>query len=324
MKLTFVNVGYGEAIIVDISDPSYEEGHFIMLIDGGPKLDSEFSDRSSGRIRIEEYLQKSEINHIDIAVLTHIHEDHLCGFYKAVSLYPPKEIWQTLPYDFGDTAGLCRLDSADTENCGDLFVSAMEDYCDMMRFVKSAGIKLVQKAAGEICFPCNGLSVSVLGPTCERETELLNSFRDTYASIHTGVFSDKFNSLDRNMNNFSLMLLLEYEGKRVFLPGDTNRDGYGDLKQQDIHADIFKIGHHGQKDGVSMEQLDRIRPSYVVCCASSTNKYNSAEAGLIQSIYDKGIEICFSDTPSVPCYTLPAHTVLEFSVSKEGITYLYK
>ena len=58
LKLTFVNVGYGEAALLECPDPAFPGGTFVMVIDGGSAEDSEFADRSSGRVRIEEYLEK--------------------------------------------------------------------------------------------------------------------------------------------------------------------------------------------------------------------------------------------------------------------------
>ena len=56
LRLTFINVGYGEAILIDAPDAARPDGRFYALIDGGSAADSEFADRTSGRIRAEEYL----------------------------------------------------------------------------------------------------------------------------------------------------------------------------------------------------------------------------------------------------------------------------
>ena len=100
MKLTFVNVGYGEAMIVECPDPACAEGTFVMVIDGGSDESSEFEDRSSGRLRLVEYLHQRKLRHIDVMVSTHLHEDHLCGLVPAAKLLPPKRLWQTLPPGF--------------------------------------------------------------------------------------------------------------------------------------------------------------------------------------------------------------------------------
>ena len=49
MKLTFVNVGYGKAILLECPDARFEDGIFVMLIGGGGAEEAEFAERSSGR-----------------------------------------------------------------------------------------------------------------------------------------------------------------------------------------------------------------------------------------------------------------------------------
>ena len=51
LRLTFINVGYGEAILIDAPDAARPDGRSYALIDGGSAADSEFADRTSGRIR---------------------------------------------------------------------------------------------------------------------------------------------------------------------------------------------------------------------------------------------------------------------------------
>ena len=54
LTVTFVNVGYGEAILLECPDPSRPGGVFTALIDGGSAEESEFADRASGRLPVEE------------------------------------------------------------------------------------------------------------------------------------------------------------------------------------------------------------------------------------------------------------------------------
>ena len=42
LKLTFVNVGYGEAALLECPDPAFPGGTFVMVIDGGSTLPETF------------------------------------------------------------------------------------------------------------------------------------------------------------------------------------------------------------------------------------------------------------------------------------------
>ena len=92
-KLTFVNVGYGEAMVLRCPAPERPGGVFVMVIDGGSAEAEEYADRTSGRLTLAEYLRRTGTDHIDCMVSTHIHEDHVCGLLAAAELCPPAELW---------------------------------------------------------------------------------------------------------------------------------------------------------------------------------------------------------------------------------------
>ena len=50
LKLTFVNVGYGEAALLECPDPAFPGGTFVMVIDGGSAEAEEYRDSATGRI----------------------------------------------------------------------------------------------------------------------------------------------------------------------------------------------------------------------------------------------------------------------------------
>ena len=49
LTVTFVNVGYGEAILLESPDPSKPDGVFTALIDGGSAEAEEYRDSATGR-----------------------------------------------------------------------------------------------------------------------------------------------------------------------------------------------------------------------------------------------------------------------------------
>ena len=59
MKLTFVNVGYGEAVLAQYPDPVLEGKTRTLLVDGGSGCRQEYEDRASGRIALEESVRIS-------------------------------------------------------------------------------------------------------------------------------------------------------------------------------------------------------------------------------------------------------------------------
>ena len=99
MKLTFVNVGYGEAVLIQCPDAARPDGTFVMLIDGGSGEAAEYAEKRTGRVPLAKWLEDQGLDHIDVMVLTHIHEDHICGLPAVLERWRPDRLWQSLPAD---------------------------------------------------------------------------------------------------------------------------------------------------------------------------------------------------------------------------------
>lgn len=311
MKLTFVNVGYGEAILLECPDPGFEAGQFVMLIDGGSAEDSEFTDRSSGRIPLVEYLAERGLSHIDLMVSTHIHEDHICGMVPVAKMLPPAALWQTLSPELAGHMHPLDTDLAATTS-QNKFIRALNDY---RRLCKTPPKAL---RAGDSGTLCQGLTYRVLAPAAEAAEELERHILELMAEPDREKQRQLLAELDVRMNNYSLMMLLDYRGTRILLPGDTNCLGYGGIDPAELFAHLFKVGHHGQQDGASPELLEKIRPRMVTCCASSDRRYNSAHPNMLRMLREQGAELYFSDCPEVEGAVLPPHQALTFTVGADG------
>ena len=316
LKLTFVNVGYGEAMVAECPDPGRPDGVFVMVIDGGSGEPEEYAG-GPGRITLDEYLARRGIGRIDLMVLTHIHEDHLCGLLPAAKRLKPAVLWQPLSPAFHRSIRELGVPADGSPPSRGKFLRALNDYRTLCLLL---GDRLVRPEAGPEHALCPGLTVRVLRPDVRRAEELEALCLELYREKDGTVFWQRLARLDGGMNNYSLMLRLDYHGTRILLPGDTNCDGYGGLAEEDLRADLFKVGHHGQRDGVSIGQIRAIRPRAAVCCASSDRRYNSADPGILRMMADQGTALYFSDSPPVPdgVEPPPVHRALEFRTAGGG------
>ena len=84
MTLDFINVGYGDAILV-------RSGSFAMLVDCG---DMTVGDGGPGSQRISagEFLRREGIEKLDLLVLTHLHRDHSGGLTELLQTVACGEI----------------------------------------------------------------------------------------------------------------------------------------------------------------------------------------------------------------------------------------
>ena len=314
MTLTFVNVGYGEAILAECPDDRLPGGRFTMLIDGGSAEASEYAGNDTGRIPAADYLRRRNIRALDLLVSTHIHEDHVCGLLEAVGVAPPAEMWQALPEDLWRS--MRRIAPSASENSSmDKFLRSLNDYQTLCRTLSMEGCTIRCIAAGVETELCRGLTARVLGPDSARIAELADRIREFYRITDLGIQKQLLTATDSCMNNYSVILLLNYRGTRVLLPGDTNCLGYAGLKHE-LRADLFKLGHHGQKDSVTPELLESIAPRHAVCCASSDRRYNSAHPALLDLLRTHGIHCWFSDCPNGE--DVPPHSELTFTIGSDG------
>jgi len=85
LKLTFIDVGQGDSILVEFP------GHKKMLIDGGGLLEGNFD---IGETVVSPFLWQRGIKKIDYLVLTHAHPDHLNGLKAVVRNFKIGEYWE--------------------------------------------------------------------------------------------------------------------------------------------------------------------------------------------------------------------------------------
>lgn len=308
-QVTFINVGNGDAILVEVPDENCREGRFVMLIDGGSNENAEYEETATGRIRAAEYLEQKGIRHIDIMVCTHIHEDHTCGLLPVAKKWLPGELWQPFPLETVFMMKYLWM-KAETES-GNKFIAALNDFHELTTYVKENGGKVLQKT------PFMGRSerVEVLGPSLaalERENEWM---KELYGAGHTELLPE----MDRYMNSASLLLRFTCGGKAFLFTGDTEKDCYEDCMEK-IRADVFKVGHHGQENSLSREVLQTVSPKAAVICVSSDRRYESGSPVVLQMLAEAGVRTYYSDCPAVPPYTdgVTAHWAVVFQVGKDG------
>ncbi len=318
LTLTFVNVGYGEAILLACPDPAFPHGMFTMLIDGGGAEPSEFAGSDSGRLPLHEYVRALGLDHIDLMLVTHPHEDHISGMLPVGAMLPPAVLWHTLPPAIHRET-MRPLEVSLARNMSqDLFLRALNDFTALCQLAEDAGGIIRQIYPGQTGELCRGLRYTVLGPNASKLRDLEERFADVYTENEEDAFLQKLSALDAQLNNRSIILMLEYNGKRILLPGDTNLAGYDGIDPATMKADIFKVGHHGQRDGADAAVLDAVQPRYVVCCANSNRKYNSADPLLMQAISERGARRLFSDCPPVEGECIPPHHALVFTIGDDG------
>ncbi|MDO4548275.1 MAG: MBL fold metallo-hydrolase [Clostridia bacterium] len=297
MRIDFINVGYGEAILIRYDN-------FTMLIDGGSADPGEYA-AGTPRVRCVDYLRAKGVSSIDLLVNTHIHEDHTCGLYEVASAIPVREIWTNLLPRLPDR----DLDAKALDRSMDKFIRALNDH---RRLSKFDGIRTVHSGMDFEAAP--GLCLEVLSPSPEQA----DMAQSQIESIWRDPSPESIRELDARMNNLSVIIRLCLNGHRALLVGDTNKEGYSSVDKTRIIAQVVKIGHHGQIDGIDEGLLRAISPRYAVFTASSDRRYDSAHPDLIALVKSLGITPVFTDPPG------GRHQAACFVFSDDGISCRYE
>lgn len=319
LYLTFFNVGYGEAMLLQLSDPTCQSGAFVLLLDGGGNDPEEFANSDTGRRPLLSHLQAAGIDHIDAVIVSHLHEDHVSGLLPVVRAFPPKAVYQTLSPDFC-LHTMRPLDDAAAKTVSlQKFTKSLNDFHALCATTVRHGGAIRRIAAGDVLALPDGLKAAVLAPSPARSDTLESDLSALYRTADGNIPDQTLLSrLDGGMNNFSAVIRLDYGKTRLLLPGDTNRAGFGGIEPRSLRADLYKVGHHGQIDGADAALLDAIRPNAVVCCASSDRRYNSAHPDLLRMIAERGAALYFSDCPPNPFGDpIPMHERLCFAIGQD-------
>lgn len=126
MRITFINVGYGEAILIEINNRECMDSPYTVMIDGGGNDAFEFEGFAQ-RIRASDYLKEKGIKKIDLLISTHIHEDHICGLFNVVNQVDIKEFWCN--YEVPDQYENITIDTpSDATESTSKFISAVNSY----------------------------------------------------------------------------------------------------------------------------------------------------------------------------------------------------
>ena len=142
MCVTVINVGYGDAILFQLKNG------YTALLDGGSALESEF-EGDSYRIRSADYLARQQIEHLNAVIISHIHEDHVCGLEAVLQQTVVDHLY--VPYPVEPFLKGCELTPAsNAPRSVPLYVAALNAYRRILLHAKEKGIPVTVLKAGQV------------------------------------------------------------------------------------------------------------------------------------------------------------------------------
>jgi competence protein ComEC len=94
--------------------------------------------------------------------------------------------------------------------------------------------------------------------------------------------------LDGDINNGSVVMLLEANGFRALLTGDAEAPVEAQLLERGLlgPVDVLKVGHHGSESGTTPEMLAVLRPRIAIISCGADNEYGHPHAVTLQHLAD--------------------------------------
>lgn len=293
MEVTFINVGYGDAILVQ------SEG-FSMLVDGGSARAEEFED-SPYRIPAVEYIKQIGLSKIDVMVLSHIHEDHVCGLEAILDQLTVGEILFPYNPDLFPDAYLLEVDPSAPPSVH-LFSEAACATVRILKTAKNRSIPVEMISAGKHLSLPSGIEIDVLAPVAAVRQDFEALLKEAFSSSKP---VNALLQLDRTANNCSLLLKVSQKEIGILLPGDNCPDKWNlDDSSMLNNVNVLKLPHHGQIDSVNGEILNQIPLTHVITTASSDRRYNSANSEVYNTLLHINPEmtLLFTDERDYPPY----------------------
>lgn len=158
-------------------------------------------------------------------------------------------------------------------------------------------------------------------------TSLLNAAAGQHLTFHVPEIGEVFELGDatitmigpvhmkyEDVNNISLVLMVQYGDIRFLLTGDMEREAEADLLASgaDVKADVLKVGHHGSYTSTSYHFLREVAPTYGVICVGSNNDYGHPHNDPMSRLRDAEVIVLRTDRMyDIVAYTDGQH--IEFS-----------
>lgn len=137
--------------------------------------------------------------------------------------------------------------------------------------IQNKGIKFKTPIAGDMLLDKEGLNLTVLAP-------------------ETNINED-------NLNNYSIVLKLNYKDNSFLFTGDAETESEQNMLNgsYDLKSDVLKVGHHGSYSSTTNEFLEKINPEYAIISCGVENKYGYPHQAIIDKLEAKGIQIYRTD-----------------------------
>jgi competence protein ComEC len=237
LRVTFLDVGQGDAAVIEAP------GGEVWLVDAGGAPGAGDPATTGPGDALVRFLAARGIDHVDVAIVSHPHPDHYLGLFALAGRVPVGELW-----------------SAD-ESARDTLPHEAEGFAAAQAALAAHGTRIVHPPLG-VTRSADDAALIVLAPAAD-----LGDGRGPRAIATADPV--------KSVNDTSLVVAVEYAGRRILFTGDLEAEGEADLiaRGTAIAADVVKVPHHGSPTSSSPALVAATRPRAAVISCGVANRF---------------------------------------------------
>ncbi|MDD6409912.1 MAG: MBL fold metallo-hydrolase [Oscillibacter sp.] len=301
LTLDFINVGYGDAILIRDTDAA-----FSMLVDCGDITVGDGSPESR-RISAAEFLRREGVHALDLLVLTHLHRDHSGGLTELLRAVRVKEFWCNYlpPHEYWDTQVAVEKTFSAGSRC---LLESLNIYLSALKAMEAqnATIRLMEDSPMAV-----DLTTDLHTEIYLEDRALFRRQEEIWQNVLEGNPSDaELDELDHFINNTSIRMRLNCGDTSVELPGDVYAACW---EKHDLSpCTIMKLPHHGHKDSITSRLLDMLAPQHAVISVSNTRTDDCPSSAAIQALRARNCALYMTDAVKKDGICVPNHPSVHF------------
>lgn len=301
LTLDFINVGYGDAILIRDTDAAFSmlvDCGDITMGDGGPE---------SQRISAAEFLRREGVHALDLLVLTHLHRDHSGGLTELLRAVRVKEFWCNYlpPHEYWDTQVAVEKTFSAGSRC---LLESLNIYLSALKAMEAqnATIRLMEDSPMAV-----DLTTDLHTEIYLEDRALFRRQEEIWQNVLEGNPSDaELDELDHFINNTSIRMRLNCGDTSVELPGDVYAACW---EKHDLSpCTIMKLPHHGHKDSITSRLLDMLAPQHAVISVSNTRTDDCPSSAAIQALRAGNCALYMTDAVKKDGICVPNHPSVHF------------
>jgi len=304
MEIKFLKAGNGDSFLLSFNDGTANRN---ILIDGGI-ADTYYSDSTSlyGELHTEIDLIRKKNEYIDLLILTHIDNDHICGLLKWFEL--DNMAYKLVKNVWFNSGKLIATYLNEPEN-EDLRVglkifsdpkTGVHEAIDYEKYLIDKGIwdrKIIIQGQK---IEKNGVTIQILSPDETQLKCLLKEYKK--ATGDPAYTAGKEKDWNKNLKDFideekktdfrfvqdkkpkngsSISFILTFKGMHFLFLADSHPKGIlkqlkdlGYSKENPLEAKLMKVSHHGSKANTHKELLEIVKTeNYFISTDSSGHNH---------------------------------------------------